>query len=149
MAIINHQNQNTPSNLPGSQQAVAVNGQADRAANTRPLSVLNSPVPDLRVAANQTQSIENIPVQAAGVRIIPGLPDQNSGKIYRLQVGVYSAVEAANRAAEIVEMTGLNAVKEYYGSTYRVMAEGIAAVDVYQASVRLGSVGFSQILVRE
>ena len=123
------------------------------------MPIFNSPAADLRVAANQTQSIESLPVRNAepsppvvqpeAVRIIPGLPDQNSGKIYRLQVGAYPTVEAANRAADIVEMAGFNAVKEYSGSTYRVMAVDIAAVDVYQASVRLGSVGFSQVWVRE
>jgi hypothetical protein len=159
MGIIGSQNQNAPSN---NQPAAGGNNEA------RPfVSNFSPPALDLRVSANQNQpasqnqSVESFPVRNAepsvqppvvqpeAIRIIPGLPDRYSGKIFRLQVGAYSALEAANRAAELVKAAGFNVELEYYGSSYRVMAVGIASVDVYQASVRLGSVGFSQIWVRE
>ena len=93
--------------------------------------------------------LEPYPAAADAVQIVPGLPDRNSGKIYRLQVGAYSAAAAADKAAETVKSAGFNVEREYTGSVYRVLAAGIASADVYSAAVRLGSFGFGQIWVRE
>jgi len=89
------------------------------------------------------------PVQADAMQIIPGLPDINSGKIYRLQVGAYSASNMANWVAELVRSAGFDVEQENAGSIYRVLAVGIIADDVYSATVRLGSLGFGQVWVRE
>jgi cell division protein FtsN len=88
-------------------------------------------------------------VEPQAVQIIPGLPDRNSGKIYRLQVGAYSVLDTADRTARNVRAAGFNVELEQVNTIYRVMVLGIASADVYQASVRLGSLGFSQIWVRE
>jgi hypothetical protein len=113
---------------------------------------------DLRVSANQAQSLQNAasastvqpaPVRPEALQIIPGLPDRNSGKIYRLQVGAYSAQDTANKTAELMRAAGFQVQIENSASIYRVMAAGIASADVYSASVRLGSLGFGQIWVRE
>jgi len=64
-------------------------------------------------------------------------------------VGAYSALEAANRASELLKTAGFNVEQEFSGSTYRVMAVGIASADVYLSSVKLGTMGFSQVWVRE
>jgi hypothetical protein len=89
------------------------------------------------------------PVKPEDVQIVPDLPDQNSGKLYRLQIGAYSAKNTALRAAEYIKSAGFDVELEAAGSVYRVVIKGIAAPDVYSASIRLGSLGFGQIWVRE
>jgi cell division septation protein DedD len=89
------------------------------------------------------------PAPAGEVVIIPGLPDRNSGRIYRLQVGAWSAPDAAGRALQMLQSAGFSAVQEQNGSLYRVLAAGIPAADVYAAAQRLGAMGFRQIWVRE
>jgi hypothetical protein len=103
-----------------------------------------TPPPVVQVNPNPAPS----PVPAGDVEII-GLPDRSSGKIYRLQVGAYSTQSAAVKAAQLVQAAGLNPVLEQYDSKYRVLAVGIAAANVYPACLRLGSMGFRQIWVRE
>jgi cell division protein FtsN len=103
-----------------------------------------TPPPVVQVNPNPAPS----PVPAGDVEII-GLPDRSSGKIYRLQVGAYSTQSAAVKAAQLVQAAGLNPVLEQYDSKYRVLAAGIAAANVYPACLRLGSMGFRQIWVRE
>jgi hypothetical protein len=118
-------------------------------------------IPDFRVSMNQSQTREQEappvrlgqgqppPVKPENIQIIPGLPDRSNNNVYRLQVGAFSALETANRAAELMKAAGFEVQQEYSNSSYRVMAVGIAASDVYQASIRLGALGFGQIWVRQ
>ena len=92
-------------------------------------------------------SLFNAPV--ADVQIIPGLPNPNSDKIYRLQVGAYSAIEGAARAMRQLQAAGFDVAQEQAGSVYRVLAVGIPAQQIYSAAQRLGAIGFKQIWVRE
>jgi cell division protein FtsN len=116
---------------------------------------INTLVPDLRVAANQGQpqnrspSVTPPPVRSDAIQIIPGLPDRNSGKIYSLQIGAFSTQDIANRTAGLLRGAGFEVAIEFSGAIYRVMATGISASDVHSASIRLGSLGFAQIWVRE
>ncbi|MCL2068075.1 MAG: SPOR domain-containing protein [Treponema sp.] len=89
------------------------------------------------------------PVLTDELQIIPGLPDRNNGRIYRLQVGAFSVPESAARAAALVRDAGFIANQEISGAFYRVLAVGIRSADVYAASQRLGAMGFRQIWVRE
>jgi hypothetical protein len=82
-------------------------------------------------------------------QIIPVLPGWNSGKRYRLQVGAYSLPDMAEKAVLLVKSAGFDVEREYSGSIYRVLAVDIASEDVYSAAVRLGSLGFSQVWVKE
>jgi cell division septation protein DedD len=120
-----------------------------------------SPSSSLRVSANQSNS-DKIqpsvqrqeqarlePVKPESLQIIPGLPDRYSGKSYKLQIGAYSSQETANRTAALLRNAGFHAEVEFSGAIYRVFAAGIPSVDVYSASVRLGSLGFNQIWVKE
>jgi len=109
------------------------------AVPSEPIPVRNAPV----------TAAYPMPVQPDDIQIIPGLPDRSTGKIYRLQVVAYSALDAANRAAELMRTSGFAVELESTGSIFRVLAVGISAADVYSASVRLGSLGFHQIWVRE
>ncbi|MCL2251406.1 MAG: SPOR domain-containing protein [Treponema sp.] len=124
-------------------------------SNARPIGTnINTLVPDLRVASNQSANIQPRsgslpPVSPESVQIIPGLPDRSSGKNYRLQIGAYSAQDAAIRAANYIKSAGFAAEVDFSNSVFRVMAVGIPSVDVYSASIRLGALGFGQIWVRE
>jgi cell division septation protein DedD len=66
-----------------------------------------------------------------------------------LQIGAFSGPEAANKAAALLRSAGFNTQIEQLDSIYRTMVIGISAPDVYQASVRLGALGFGQIWVKE
>jgi cell division protein FtsN len=87
--------------------------------------------------------------QGADVQIIPGIPDPNSGRLYRLQVGAYSAQDTAVQAARLIQAAGFNAALEQAGGIYRALAMDIPAASVYAAASRLAQVGFRQIWVRE
>lgn len=104
------------------------------------------PVPVRNV---QAVSVSPSPVSADAMQIIPSLPDRNSDKVYRLQVAAYSGADSANRASEFIRSAGFNVEQEYTGSMFRVLVTGISSPDVYPALVRLGSLGFGQIWVRE
>jgi cell division protein FtsN len=83
------------------------------------------------------------------LQVIPGLPDPNSNKIYRLQVGSFSAPDAADRTAQIIQSAGFDVAQEFNGTYYRVLVVGIPAASVYPAAQRLGAMGIGQIWVRE
>jgi len=92
-------------------------------------------------------SLFNPPV--SDVQLIPGLPNPNSGKTYRLQVGTYSAIESAARAMRQLQAAGFDVAQEPIGTMFRVLAVGISAQNVLGAAQRLGAIGFGQIWVRE
>jgi cell division septation protein DedD len=79
------------------------------------------------------------------------LPDRSSDKVFRLQVAAFSARDAADRLSERIRDVGFNVEveQEHTGAIFRVLVTGISASDVHAASVRLGSLGFGQIWVRE
>jgi len=78
------------------------------------------------------------------------LPDRNSGKAYRLQIAAYSTKESAVRVASYVRTAGgIYTEIETTDSIFRVLTGQIAARDIYAAVVKLGSLGFGEIWVRE
>jgi cell division protein FtsN len=83
------------------------------------------------------------------VRVIPGLPNPNTNRVYRLQIGAYSSIESAARAIRQLEAAGFQAAQEMHNNMYRVAAIGIPAPQVQGAIQRLGAIGFGQIWVRE
>jgi hypothetical protein len=83
------------------------------------------------------------------VQVIPGFPDPNNGRIYKLQVGSFYSENGAALAYQQLVAAGFNAVWEYSYGSYRVLAVGIPAPSVYSSVYRLGSMGFRQIWVRE
>ena len=144
---------------PAANNKSETNNQLDNPSILNYLPGLSNAKPELRAASNLSQSKENnlnslqntqsVSVKPDDIQIIPGLPDRNSGKTYRLQVGSYSTREAAAEAAELVKTAGFTVQQEYIDSFYRILATNINSIDVYPSSVRLGSLGFSQIWVRE
>jgi len=89
------------------------------------------------------------PSPVSTVRVMPGLPDPNSGKYFNLQVGAFSSPSGAAQALRQVQNAGFDAIQEQSGSFYRVLAVSVLARDVYFASQRLGVFGFSEIWIRE
>jgi hypothetical protein len=83
------------------------------------------------------------------VQVIPGFPDPNNGRIYRLQVGSFYSEAGAALAYQQLVSAGFNATWEYSANAYRVLAIGIPASAVYASIYRLGAMGFRQIWVRD
>lgn len=83
------------------------------------------------------------------IQVVPGLPNPNNDKIYRLMVGSYAGADSAFSAYQQVQIAGFDAFQEYADGVYKVFAVGLAAPSVYYAARRLGAVGFSQVWVYE
>lgn len=83
------------------------------------------------------------------VRVIPSLPDPNSPKIYRIQVGAYSVHSTADRIAQQLRAAGLQAGVEYYNSLLRVYVQGVRASDACSVVQKLGTLGFQEVWIRE
>jgi hypothetical protein len=89
------------------------------------------------------------PVPAKEVLVIPGIPDPTTDKVYRLQVGAFSAPEAADRTSRLVASLGFHVIQEQSGPWFRVYAIDVPAVLIQSAAQRLGLVGISEVWVRE
>jgi rare lipoprotein A len=89
---------------------------------------------------------QQIPVTAT---VIPGIPPAGTGKRYRLQVGSYKAARYALEAFDKLKNIGLTPAYERYEEYYRVVLSGIRADDVPSLAERLGTAGFSEVLIRE
>jgi hypothetical protein len=83
------------------------------------------------------------------IKIIPSLPNPNSGKTYRLQVGAFSVADSAARTMQQLRALGLNAAQEQHGSLLRVSAVGVRAADVQSAVQKLEAAGFKEVWIRE
>ena len=82
-------------------------------------------------------------------QIIPGLPNPNTNKVYRLMVGTYPGVDSAFPVCRQLQAAGFDVDQEQAGDMCRVFAKGIPASRVYYAAKRLGAIGFSQIWIQE
>jgi hypothetical protein len=83
------------------------------------------------------------------IKVVPGLPNPNSRKLYRLQVGAYARKENADFAECALKAAGFETRREARGSLTRVLAVGIAAADVKSAVQAIESAGFDEVWVRE
>ncbi|MCL2069608.1 MAG: septal ring lytic transglycosylase RlpA family protein [Treponema sp.] len=87
--------------------------------------------------------------QQTNVQVIPGLPDPDSGRTFRLQVGSFTSPDTAAIVASRVRAAGFNVIQEQSPPHYRVVATDIPAAMVESAVQRLGAIGVTQIWVRE
>ncbi|MDR2923653.1 MAG: hypothetical protein LBU85_09980 [Treponema sp.] len=83
------------------------------------------------------------------IRVIPGLPDPNSPRIYRLQVGSYAVHNTADLMAQRLMAAGLQAGIEYYNSLKRVFVPGVRAADACTIVQLLEALGFAEVWIRE
>jgi hypothetical protein len=88
--------------------------------------------------------------QAVGnATVMPGLPDPNSNKLYRLQVGAFNSQNAAAHTFRTLQDAGFNPVYEHSQNFYRVVIADVPASSVAGTVQRLVQAGISQIWVRE
>jgi cell division protein FtsN len=91
------------------------------------------------------------PVQVINpvIKIIPKLPDPNSGRVYRIQVAAFSHAALAQVCFDRLKAAGLSPAYEKNGSLYRVVLSGIKAADVSNVAQRLTAAGFTEAWIRE
>jgi hypothetical protein len=112
-----------------------------------PFSSTPSPSP----APSPSASSSSQPArQAAGTpTVTPGLPDPNSNKRYRLQVGAFNSQNAAEHTFRTLQDAGFNPIYEHSQNFYRVVIADVPAASVASTVQRLVSIGFNQVWVRE
>jgi len=86
---------------------------------------------------------------AGNVTVSPGLPDPNSNKRYRLQVGAFTDQNAAAHTFRSLQDAGFNPVYEHSQNFFRVIIADVPASSVASTVQRLGSIGIRQVWVRE
>jgi len=90
-----------------------------------------------------------VPAVPMQIRVIPGLPDPSSPRIYRIQVGSYAVHNTADMMAQRLRAAGLQAGIEYYNSLKRVFIPGVRAEDAWTIVQMLESLGFAEVWIRE
>jgi cell division protein FtsN len=94
------------------------------------------PMPPSRTVIPQNPSTHNELQERAGtvsvipIKVIPGLPDPKSTKIYRVQVGTFSNIDLAWRLHGRLKLIGLNPAFEPHSTMYRVVIPGVRAVNI-------------------
>jgi hypothetical protein len=88
------------------------------------------------------------PPGSTTVRVIPGYPDPNCGKLYTLQVGAYSTANAASKAESLMKNNGFNVSQELSKPYYRIIISGVQASTVYALVQRLGTIGVEEVIIR-
>ena len=83
------------------------------------------------------------------IKVVPGLPNPNSRKVYRIQVGAYAVKENADIAERELKAAGFETRREKYGSLTRVLAVGFQADEVRSAVNLIESLGFGEVWIRE
>jgi len=81
--------------------------------------------------------------------VMPGLPDPNSNKRYRLQVGAFTDQNAAAHTFRSLQDAGFTPVYEHSQNYYRVIIADVPASGVASTVQKLVSIGLNQIWVRE
>jgi len=98
-------------------------------------------------AAPQSQAARS--QMAGNVTVSPGLPDPNSNKRYRLQVGAFTDQNAAAHTFRSLQDAGFNPVYEHSQNFFRVIIADVPASNVASTVQRLGAIGIRQVWVRE
>jgi hypothetical protein len=89
------------------------------------------------------------PTAVGNVMVMPGLPDPNGNKMYRLQVGAFNSQNAAAHTFRSLQDAGFNPVYEHSQNFFRVIVADVPASGVANTVQRLGAIGIRQIWVRE
>jgi rare lipoprotein A len=90
------------------------------------------------------------PLQDVGPALIkPYMPNPNSGKVYRVQVGSYKNTWHAKEAYDRLVTVGFRPAYERYEDYIRVVIPGIRTQDMPAVAVLIGKVGFREALIRE
>ncbi|GHT77878.1 hypothetical protein FACS1894130_03510 [Spirochaetia bacterium] len=101
-------------------------------------------------APTQTYQPPTAPVTTLPpAEILPAMPPEGTGKVYRLQVGSYKVPRNAAEAFEKLKSAGLNPAYERNGEMYRIVLAGVRPEEMQSVAGRLGTAGFRQVLIRE
>jgi len=100
-------------------------------------------VPPVKPAVAQPQQSKK------PINVIPGLPNPNTGKFYRLQIGAFGVLENALEYERRAKSLGFVVEREKHGSLTRVIILGVKASDVQLATQELEAAGFTEVWVRE
>jgi hypothetical protein len=111
------------------------------------VAVLPPPEPEPEIQASKVIVFSSPPVH--DIQIIPGLPDPNTDKKYRLLVGAFPAVENAFLAYLQLQAAGFDVAQEQNDNVCKIFADGIPASMVYYATQRLGAIGFQQVWIQD
>jgi hypothetical protein len=110
---------------------------------------IQPPPPQVEYVYIQPPEPVYVPPSPLQIRVIPCLPDPNSSRVYRIQVGAYSVQNTAEMMAQRIRSAGLQAGIEYYNSLKRVIVPGVRAEDMYTILQMLESLGFTEVWIRE
>jgi hypothetical protein len=86
---------------------------------------------------------------AGSPTVMPGLPDPNTNKRYRLQVGAFTDQNAAAHTFRSLQDAGFTPVYEHSQNFFRVIIADVPASNVASTVQRLRTIGINQIWVRE
>jgi len=89
-------------------------------------------------------SQQNLPA-----KIIGQIPDSNSKKLYRIQVGAFKLVQNADITFSRLVRGEFNPVYERYLDYTRVLITEIPAKQVRNYLIRLKRIGFNEVIIRE
>jgi len=93
---------------------------------------------------NFAYSQQNLPA-----RIIGGIPDNNSAKLYQIQVGAYLLESNVENALFNLRDCNLNPVTEKYQNFTRVIIKRIPASQISNYLRNLKLAGFNEVIIRE
>jgi len=95
----------------------------------------------------QPQTAE--PANSGAARFQPAIPETNTGKTYRVQVGAYREIRYAEETFKKLKNAGFNPEYEKHGDFYRIVLPGLKQSDLAEVSERLGRAGFREVVLRE
>ncbi|MDR1929518.1 MAG: septal ring lytic transglycosylase RlpA family protein [Treponema sp.] len=113
------------------------------------VQVLPGDTPALHPADTGPAETRPAPRFSLPARFKPAVPETETGKLYRIQVGSYktprNAVDAFGRLRE----AGLNPAYERYDDYYRVVLPRVKSEDLKAVAAQLGTAGFGEAILRE
>jgi len=156
-------NTNTQAAVPLAAQAAPVTTSQpipDAPAAASPYPTQSGEAVQIRSASVESYStingaVPNVPNSPAGTwaasptQFRPAVPESETGKSYSIQVGAYKTPKYAVEAFEKLRTAGLNPAYERHDDFYRVVLTGIKSEELRTLSVKLGSAGFGEAILRE
>jgi rare lipoprotein A len=106
-----------------------------------------SAAPPRAAAPRPEQRLSALPTRPADIK--PAIPQDATGKHYRLQVGSYKIPGNAVDAFDKLKNAGLSPAYEQYEDFYRVVLAGVRAGEIQSIAEKLGAAGFREALIRE
>jgi rare lipoprotein A len=129
---------------------VELAGEAAIATPPQASPILPEPwIAPIPAPAQPPVAVQPVAVDPRAAVVKPGVPPFGTDKRYRIQVGAYKVTRNAVDTFDRIKSLGIEPSYERYENFYRVVIAGIRAEDIQTLAGRLGSAGFSEILVRE